>query len=383
LLDRLQSLSGTEPLENYAVGLRDSLATLLGLVGGIPLYEGPLDDESDTFALQLLDEACEHALSLFREPEQVAGYFLETSPSGLPFSTTVVAHPAVTINTATTAQLDVLPGIGTSLARRIIEARRAGGWFASPQELDDRVIGVGPTLLEEIAAAVSYADPRAASAYHAKTFEDRWTLLSSLVAGPAADRLAATVELLTAVCARNPHPFVVNRRPRSNPTADLVEAPIQWLQVLADHVYHPAVGQLIDDAASSVDVCMFHMALGGAEHLTRPLLEKLVTASARGVAVRVLLDSDRPTDPYLSTVINAPAKNFLETAGVPVRWDTRERLLHSKFLVIDEATTVVGSHNWSAGSYAEFDDVSLLLESPGLAGNLRERFEDLWQESSA
>jgi phosphatidylserine/phosphatidylglycerophosphate/cardiolipin synthase-like enzyme len=96
------------------------------------------------------------------------------------------------------------------------------------------------------------------------------------------------------------------------------------------------------------------------------------------VAVRVLTDSDRVEDPYLSTVINGPAIAVLRGAGVPVRVDTPEALLHSKFLVIDDDLAVVGSHNWSAGSYFTFDDLSLALRSAALAAELAARFDGLW-----
>lgn len=53
----------------------------------------------------------------------------------------------VNINTATEAELQVLPGIGPSRARAIIEDRRVNGQFRSVEELD-RVRGIGPGIIE-------------------------------------------------------------------------------------------------------------------------------------------------------------------------------------------------------------------------------------------
>jgi phosphatidylserine/phosphatidylglycerophosphate/cardiolipin synthase-like enzyme len=113
------------------------------------------------------------------------------------------------------------------------------------------------------------------------------------------------------------------------------------------------------------------------------LLDKLVAAKDRGVSVRVILDRDRPTDPYRSTVINSPAKEYLEAHGVPVRWDTEEHLLHSKFVLVDGAIAVIGSHNWSVGSYAEYDEVSLALASTSFVATLLSRFDALWEAGDA
>jgi phosphatidylserine/phosphatidylglycerophosphate/cardiolipin synthase-like enzyme len=123
---------------------------------------------------------------------------------------------------------------------------------------------------------------------------------------------------------------------------------------------------------------MFHIASPSETHPTRKLLDALGAARQRGVSVRVLMDQDRKTDPYLSTIINTPARKLLEAANVPVRFDTAERLLHSKFLVIDQTVAVIGSHNWSAGSFFNFDDLTLVISSPELAAELTQRFVRLW-----
>lgn len=53
------------------------------------------------------------------------------------------------INRAGVAELQQLPGIGRSLARRIVAHREAGGPFASPEELL-RVPGIGPKRLDRL-----------------------------------------------------------------------------------------------------------------------------------------------------------------------------------------------------------------------------------------
>lgn len=60
----------------------------------------------------------------------------------------------VNINIATTAELEMLPGIGPALARRIIEDRDAHGPFQTLDALD-RVKGIGPRTIDRLRGLAS------------------------------------------------------------------------------------------------------------------------------------------------------------------------------------------------------------------------------------
>jgi len=59
------------------------------------------------------------------------------------------AYGSVNINTATEQELDALPGVGPSTAKKIVEYRTAHNGFSSIDELDE-VKGIGPKKLEEM-----------------------------------------------------------------------------------------------------------------------------------------------------------------------------------------------------------------------------------------
>lgn len=67
------------------------------------------------------------------------------------------AAPTVIVNveTSTASEIDALPGIGPSLARRIVEDRRVHGPFGSLEGLQ-RVRGVGPALAARLQGRVTF-----------------------------------------------------------------------------------------------------------------------------------------------------------------------------------------------------------------------------------
>lgn len=111
---------------------------------------------------------------------------------------------------------------------------------------------------------------------------------------------------------------------------------------------------------------------------TDPLMAELLAARERGIDVKVVLDHQDEDDPRPSSVVNEAAFDYLTEHGVPVRYDTDERVTHSKLLLVDDDHVVVGSHNWTAGSIFVYHDISFYVRSPEVASSYRARFESLW-----
>jgi len=377
------------------------LVSILRASGGVPLarsdWSGP---HRSAVARRLLHEAVSGFLwrsAGFTGARR--GVILRREGGG---RSVVESHTRVNVNHATQTALVALPGIGSALADRIVEARRRSGPFRSPEELSERVHRLGAATvsrLDGLLDLLPFAPGR-------RTPEDD-TLEADLRAflaytrpGHAPD-LAGSLEVLAVFVADHPHPAtrLGLKREELEPATPSVEgshrdpsdspdeASDPWggvaagaLHLLLDTEYYVALPSLLEEATDEVDVCMFFVALGGATHPTRHLLDVLTAKAAEGCQVRVLLDRDDEGDPYGSSVVNEPAARYLSERGVQVRWDQPRVLLHAKFVVIDRAAAVIGSHNWTAGSFFTYRDLSVVVRGETATALWKSRFEELWAE---
>lgn len=95
-------------------------------------------------------------------PVQPAPALAAPHDGAVPAETDAFAPPPpptlLNINTASMAELTSLPGIGETLATRIIQYRQQYGDFQHPDELE-YVAGIGPNVLEQIRPFIQTTTP--------------------------------------------------------------------------------------------------------------------------------------------------------------------------------------------------------------------------------
>ncbi|MFH1856985.1 MAG: phospholipase D-like domain-containing protein [Candidatus Omnitrophota bacterium] len=107
------------------------------------------------------------------------------------------------------------------------------------------------------------------------------------------------------------------------------------------------------------------------------LLKDIIEAKNRGVDVRVVLEYPKPDQINEEGPVNQKVYEELTSAGIDTRFDSAEKTTHSKVLVIDRETIIIGSHNYSFGGLKYNNETSLLIKDKTKAKKLIEYFEQI------
>ena len=369
-------------LDRLPDAVEPALTRLFELTGGLAITTRRHGLAARTvIARELLTEALGH---VWREGANrsatIPGYSI-TDFTNEESDAIIQATPRVPINIAFERDLTSLPSISPRLAAGIVAVRRVRP-FANTRDLADRVDGLSLKTAHMLASRLSFGIPSVPAC--PPPANDWRTALAALIetqpGADAGERLMAALDLIVIRCAVEPHPDVTFGQIREfAQPAPLDMTLVERVELLAGPLYYTRLPRLIGQAHDRIDVCMFHIAMPSEKHPTARVLKALGNARRRGVTVRVLVDRDRERDPYLSTIINRPAIDRLQRDRIAVRVDDSDKLLHSKVIVIDDRTVVLGSHNWTAGSYFGFDDLSFLISSEKICRQQRRRFNELWR----
>ena len=110
--------------------------------------------------------------------------------------------------------------------------------------------------------------------------------------------------------------------------------------------------------------------------LTYPrAVQALVAAKKRGVDVRMLTDQERTQEVKQNTALQT-----LRLAGIPIRVNQHEGLMHLKQVVIDDEINASGSMNHTTSGNFYNDERMDIITDHGISVKAREQFLSMWND---
>lgn len=155
------------------------------------------------------------------------------------------------------------------------------------------------------------------------------------------------------------------------PLGDLPES-ASYAQVLLD---------LLETAEQSIYVSMYRISVytGYADSLANEITDALINAAGRGLDVKVMLDDCAFYAE--SAEANLMSAIYLHQRGIEVRLDEPAETTHTKLVVIDGRTVLLGSTNWNYYSLERNCETNIaLVNLPGVAEAYGVWFQMLWAD---
>lgn len=111
----------------------------------------------------------------------------------------------------------------------------------------------------------------------------------------------------------------------------------------------------------------------------RNIFSALHAVKIKGVDVRVIIGTSDAEDIYLANFV---AKKYFEHLGIIAKsYKSEKDSLHSKFVIIDEKVSIIGSPNWSDGGFGRHIEDSVCIQSNPINKYLKSRFLKIWKTS--
>lgn len=111
----------------------------------------------------------------------------------------------------------------------------------------------------------------------------------------------------------------------------------------------------------------------------RSVFSALCSVKSKGVDVKIIIGTSDAEDIYLANYV---AKKYLEHLGLTAKsYKSDKDSLHSKFVIIDERVSIIGSPNWSDGGFGRHIEDSVSIQSNPISKYLKTRFLKIWKTS--
>lgn len=106
-----------------------------------------------------------------------------------------------------------------------------------------------------------------------------------------------------------------------------------------------------------------------------PVVRALVAAKKRGVDVRVITDREKLTDPKQRAALET-----LRLAGIPIKVNLHDGLMHLKQAVVDDEVNTTGSMNQTTSGHRYNDERLDVITDRVVSLRAKDKFLSMWKD---
>lgn len=124
--------------------------------------------------------------------------------------------------------------------------------------------------------------------------------------------------------------------------------------------------EAIDSAQETLDVAIYSLTLP-------EIVNSLKQAKKRGVEVRIIVDESQSQNKAMNQALK-----ILGGAGIKMKVNRHDGLMHLKMIIVDNRIASTGSFNFSKAATTRNDEIVVLIRSEEVAQSFAENFQEMW-----
>ena len=122
----------------------------------------------------------------------------------------------------------------------------------------------------------------------------------------------------------------------------------------------------ITGAKEGMDIAMFTIS-------DDQIAEELLQAHVRGIKIRILTDDEKVND-------RGSDMMAFKEAGIEVKIDSSNSLMHHKFMIVDGVQLYNGSYNWTRTAATKNNENLVVTDNKRIVQSFNKEFDRLWRK---
>jgi phosphatidylserine/phosphatidylglycerophosphate/cardiolipin synthase-like enzyme len=153
-------------------------------------------------------------------------------------------------------------------------------------------------------------------------------------------------------------------------SAEVEGVELEWGFTQAGQHPEKLLIEAIDSAQETLDVAIYSLTLP-------EIVNSLKQAKKRGVQVRVIVDESQSQNKAMNQALK-----ILGGAGIKMKVNRHDGLMHLKMIIVDNRIASTGSYNFSKAATTRNDEIVVLIRSAEVAQSFAENFQEMWDNKN-
>jgi len=147
---------------------------------------------------------------------------------------------------------------------------------------------------------------------------------------------------------------------------------------VVNNMYYNILKQFLITVKSKIYIIMYEIKCNPEyqDNKVNKLINLLIDCFNKNIDVKILLEKSNYNDDI--TKINQTTFEYLKNKGISVKFDREDIITHSKLVLLNDDTVILGSFNWTYSSFFLNNETGIVIRDKSIYNYFLKYFYKLW-----